>query len=65
MQSEPPGKNTINNWKRLRKELRKKLATHGSDSKKGGSVQFTRLEEAVHVWVVQRGAPMMTKVLLE
>ena len=31
VQFEPPGKNTINDWKRLRKELRKKLETHEAD----------------------------------
>ena len=78
---EPPGKNTINDaeqrtindaeqrcdCKRDRKELRKKLETHG-DIKKSRSVQFPQLEEAMHIWVVQmeqRGAPLMSEVLLE
>ena len=64
---EPPGKNMIIDWKRDRKELRKKLETHG-DIKKSRSVQFPQLEEAMHIWVVQmeqRGAPLMSEVLLE
>ena len=68
VQFELPGKNAINDWKRDRKKLRKKLETHGADIKKSRSVQFPQLEKAMHKWVVQieqRGAPLMTEVLLE
>ena len=40
VQFEPPGKNTINDWKGLRKELHKKLETHRADHRKSRSFSF-------------------------